>query len=210
MAEELQHLIERIQREAVDTGEQQAAKIVTQAKEKAAALIKEAEQKAATIVEKADADARLFTARGEQALSQAARDMLIRVGQGIERIFDQLVKDSVDQALSGSSLSPILERVISTFVKEQGRASSLEVLLGPDDQAALIAHFKSKFAEALKAGLEIRADGRMTRGFKVRLRDRHIEHDFSREAIAEAVSAFLRPALAEMVYKISREQQAVR
>ena len=210
MAEELQHLIERIQREAVDTGEQQAAKIVTQAREKAAALIKEAEQKAASILEKADADARLFTARGEQALAQAARDLLISVGKGVERIFDQLVVGAVDQTLSGDALQPILERVITSFIKDGGQTQSLDVLLSPDDKAALESIFKQKFAAAMKDGLEIKTDTRMAKGFKVRLRDKHVEHDFSREAIAEAVSAYLRPVLAETVYKISREQQGAR
>ena len=41
MAAELQHLIERIQREAVEAGEQQATRILTQAKEKAAALVRD-------------------------------------------------------------------------------------------------------------------------------------------------------------------------
>jgi len=206
MAEELQHLIERIQREAVDTGEQQAAKIVTQAREKAAVLVKEAEQKAAAIVEKADTDARQFTVRGEQALAQAARDLLISVGRGVEQIFDQLVAAEVDRTLSGDSFQLILERVVTSFLNSEGNAHSIDVLLSPDDKAALENLFKQKFAEALRGGLEIKTDSRMTKGFKVRLRDKHIEHDFSREAIAEAVSVFLRPVLSETVYKISREQ----
>ena len=46
MAEELKHLIERIQKEAVDKSEKDAAQIVAQAKEKAAAAVKDAETKA--------------------------------------------------------------------------------------------------------------------------------------------------------------------
>jgi len=205
MAEELQHLIERIQREAVDTGEQQAAKIVGQAREKAAALIKEAESKAAAIVEKAERDAEQFKVRSEQALAQSARDLLITVGRGVEKIFEQLVAGSVDKALDTSSLQPILARVVESYVKSGGQAASMEVLLSPDDKKALEGFFKQQFADALAKGLEVNTHARMTKGFKVRMRDRHIEHDFSKEAIAEAVSVFLRPMLAETVYKISRE-----
>ena len=42
MAEELQHLIDRIKQEGVETAEQQGAQIVAKAKEKAAAIVKEA------------------------------------------------------------------------------------------------------------------------------------------------------------------------
>ena len=46
MAEELQHLIDRIQKEAVDTAEKQSEQLTAQAKQKAAAMVKEAEEKA--------------------------------------------------------------------------------------------------------------------------------------------------------------------
>jgi len=204
MAEELQALIDRIQREAVDTGEQQAAKIVAQAREKAAALVKEAEAKASTIVEKANQEAQQVALRGEQALAQAARDLLITVGGGVEKIFARLIAESVDQAMTAETLPAMLTRVVETYVAEGGKAQSLEVLLNPADQAALETFFKKQFAGALEKGLSISADPRTGKGFKVRLRDKHIEYDFSSEAIAEAVANFLRPALAETVYKISR------
>jgi len=205
MAEELQHLIERIQREAVDTGEQQAAKIVIQAREKAAALIKEAEVKAAAIVEKADVDARLFTQRGEQALAQSARDLLITVGRGIERIFEQLVVRSTDQVLDAQSLQPVLARIMEAYAKDGGQAGDLEIMMSEADKKTLTDFFKQQFAAELANGLKVTVDPRTGKGFKVRRHDRNIEHDFTREAIAEAVSSFLRPVLAETVYKVSRE-----
>jgi V/A-type H+-transporting ATPase subunit E len=205
MAEELQHLIERIQREAVDTGEQQATKIVAQAREKAAALVKDAEVKAAAIVEKADQEAKLFTQRSEQALSQAARDLLISVGRGVEQIFDQLSREASGKALDASTLRPVLARIMEAYAKEGGQPNHLEVVVGEADRAAITDFFKQEFAAALAAGLTITVDPRTQKGFKVRRHDRHIEHDFSREAIAEAVSAYLRPVLAETVAKVARQ-----
>ncbi|HMP96905.1 MAG TPA: hypothetical protein PKA51_08300 [Kiritimatiellia bacterium] len=205
MAEELQALIDRIQREAVDTGEQQATKIVAQAREKAAALVKEAEAKASALLEKANRDAEQVAQRGEQALAQSARDLLITVGGGIEKIFNRLVVDAVDQSLSADHLPALLARVVEAYVKEGGKAASLEVLLSEADCKALEGFFRQKFAAALADGLHVTADPRTGKGFKVRRRDQHIEHDFSREAIAEAVANFLRPKLAETVYNVSRE-----
>lgn len=206
MAEELQHLIEKIQREAVDTGEQQAAKIVAQAREKAAALIKDAEVSAAVIVEQARQDAEQMTQRGQQALAQSARDLLITIGGGVEKIFLQLVTDAVDQAMGPEALQPILARVVEAYLGEAGPEGSVQVLLNAEDQKALESFFRSRFANALGKGLDVVVDPRIGRGFKVRLRDRHIEHDFSHAAMAESVAAFLRPALAETVFRISREK----
>lgn len=206
MAEELQSLIDRIQREAVDTGEQQAAKIVSQAREKAAALVKDAEAQAAVIIDKATNEARQLTQRGQQALAQSARDLLITVGSGVEKIFSSIVADSIDKAMNIESLQALLAKVVEAYVKGGGRAQAIEVALAPADRTALESFFKQRFAESLSAGMEITVDPRTAKGFKIRLRDKKIEHDFSREAIADAVAAFLRPALAETVYKISRGQ----
>lgn len=208
MAEELQSLIDRIQKEAVDTGEQQAARIITQAKEKAAALIKEAEAKAASVLEKAEKDSELFAARGQQALAQASRDLLITVGRGVEKIFDQLAGQAADQALDEQGLRALLTRLVETYVKSDATGEPVEILLSPDDKAKLESYIRQRFAAELAKGVEIAADARLARGFKVRLRDRHIEHDFSREAIAEAVASFLRPALSETVYRVARETKA--
>lgn len=207
MAEQLEQLIERIQREAVETGEQHAGKLVAQAKEKAAAMIKDAEAKSAAILEKADKDAEQFTLRGQQALAQSSRDLLITIGQGVEKIFQQLITRSVNQALDGGELRQILTRVVEAYLKEGGQGQSLEVLLSRKDKADLESYFRQQFTEALGNGLELNEDARLIKGFKIRLRDEHIEHDFSSEAIAEAVSVFLRPILAETVYKIAREQK---
>lgn len=204
MAEELQHLIDRIQREAVDTGEQQAAKIVAQARDKAAAIVRDAEIQAATLIEKAKTDAQQFTLRGQQALAQSARDLLITVGTGVEKIFAKLVIDAVDQAMDAATLQSMLEKVIDHYLA--GNTGAVEVLLNEADRSALSQLFQRRFATELAQGLTITIDPRTAKGFKVRLRDKHIEHDFSREAIADAVAQFLRPALAETVYKIAREQ----
>lgn len=206
MAEELQHLIDRIQREAVDTGEQQAAKIVTQAREKAAAIVKDAEAQAAAILEKAKLDAEQLTQRGQQALAQSARDLLITVGTGVEKIFAKLVSESVDQAMDAATLQTLLTKIIDHYLAAGANAGSVDVLVDASSQASLTNLFKQRFAAELAKGLQVIVDPRTAKGFKIRLRDKHIEHDFSREAIAEAIAGFLRPALAETVYNIAREQ----
>ena len=99
MAEELQYLIERIQKEAVDSAEQQAAQLIAQSKDRAAAIVKEAEEKAAAILRKAEQDAQVFTERSMRTLDQAARDLLITVGQGVENIIADIVAEAAGEAL---------------------------------------------------------------------------------------------------------------
>lgn len=207
MPEELQHLIERIKTEAVDAGEKQAAELVSQARAKAAALVREAEQKAAGLVEKAEKDAQIFTERSLQTLSQSARDLLISVGQGVENIVGDLAVDAVDGALQPEVLQQMIVRMAEAYMQKGARDGRVDVLLSPDDQARLVSLFQAQYAEKLRAGLVLHSDTSIFKGFKVSLAGETVRHDFTREAIAEALSQFLRPHLAEIVTRVAREGQ---
>ncbi len=52
MAEELQHLIERIRKEGVESGEKAAESLVAEAKKKAAAIVADAQKQAKDLVAK--------------------------------------------------------------------------------------------------------------------------------------------------------------
>jgi V/A-type H+-transporting ATPase subunit E len=203
MAEELQHLIERIQREAVDTGEQKAAELLAQAREKASTLVREAEQKAAALVQKAEQDAQLYTQRSQQTLQQASRDLLISVGQGVETIFSRLVVDAVGQALTAETMRDMLVNMTEAYGASGGR--TVEVLVSPQDQDKLLAQMRERFRDQLQKGLTVRGDERVFKGFQVALEGGRVKHQFTPEAIAESLSNFLRPKLAEIVYQAARQ-----
>ena len=201
MAEELQYLIERIQKEAVETGEQQAATLVAQAKDKAAATVKEAEDRARHIIEKADKDAQAFTERSINTLKQAARDLLITVGQGVANIMSDLIEDSVEKALKPEVIEQMLVKMAESYFAKAGAESRLDVLLAPQDQQQVVKFFAEKYQQKLMSGVEIRVDNDIFKGFRVGFKGGQVYHDFTKEAIAEALANFLRPQLAEIVHR---------
>ena len=83
MAEELQNLLERIQKDGVQKAEEESEKILARAREKAATLLKDAEKNAAAATEKAEQDAEQFMARSKKTLEQAARDVILSVGDAV-------------------------------------------------------------------------------------------------------------------------------
>ena len=91
MAEDLQALMERIQKDAVDKAELEATSIISKAKEKAAEIVKAAEEEAKAKLEQADKDAVAFTERSERTLEQAARDLLLSVGKNLEKMILDLL-----------------------------------------------------------------------------------------------------------------------
>lgn len=200
MAEELKHLIEQIQKEGVEKADEQANTIVSQAKEKAAKIVAEAEKKAHDSLLKAKNESEAFAERSKKTLEQAARDLLITVGQGCEKVVTETLGKGVGEALSGD----FLEKTILAVV-EQNKGGAIELGVGEADQAALAAFCAE---QARKSGREIElvSDSEILSGFKVGFKDKNVYLDFTGEAVAEALAAFLRPELAKTVSGIAREQ----
>lgn len=206
MAEELQHLIERIRKEGVEKAEQEGAEILSKAKEKAASIVREAEAKAKAMLEKAEKDAQAFTERSRRTLEQAARDLLISVGQGVENILKDIVAEAVDEALSIDVLKQMLVKMAEAYAAHAGRETRIDLLISARDKEELIRFFAEKYRQRLLQGVEIHVDNELFKGFRVSFVQDHVYHDFSKQAIAEALTQFLRPQLSEIVHRVAREE----
>lgn len=202
MAEELKHLIEQIQKEGVEKANQQADTIISQAKERAAKLVAEAEKKAHDTLVKAKSESAAFAERSVKTLEQAARDLLITVGQGCEKVVADTLGKEVDQALTGEILQKMLLCVI-----EQNKGRDLELSVSEADKAAL-ASFCAEQAKKSGQAIELKSDKEVLNGFKVGFKDQKVYLDFTGEAVAEALASFLRPELAKTVSAVAREQLA--
>jgi len=203
MAEELQPLLEQIRKEGVEKAQKEASDILAQAKEKAAQVMRDAETKAKELVAKAEADAEIYTQRSTATLEQAARDVLITVGQGIENIISDIVAESTGEALKIEVLEQMMIKMAQSCAEHQGE-TRIELMIGEADQKDLVKFFADKYREKMVHGLELHVDNEILKGFKVSFADDHVYLDFTQEAIAEALTAFLRPKLAEIVGRVAK------
>ncbi|MEE9369656.1 MAG: hypothetical protein V3V05_12465 [Pontiella sp.] len=199
MAEELKHLIKQIQKEGVDKANEEAAKIISQAKEKAAKIVAESEETAHQNLSKAKTGSEAFSERSVKTLEQAARDLLITVGQGCEKVVTEVLGKEVDGALSGD----LLQKMISSVV-DQG-SGGLELVVSESDKAALTS-FCADLAKKSGKEIDLSADAEILNGFKVGFKGQNVYLDYTSEAIADALAAFLRPELAKTVSHVARGQ----
>lgn len=205
MAEELQHLIDRIRGEAVDEGQKKADEIVSQAREKAADIVSGSEKEAKANLAKAEKDAEVYTQRSQKALEQAARDLLITVGQGVENILSDLVAESLEEAMNVEVLEQMLVKMAEAKA-EKPNVDQVELLVSEKDQDELVKFFAARYKEKMAHGVRIHTDNEILKGFKVSLEEGRVYQDFTREAIAEALNNFLRPHLSEIVSRVAKEQ----
>ena len=199
MAEELKHLIEQIQKEGVEKAEEQANTMLSQAKEKAAKIVTEAETQAHTALLKAKNESEAFAERSVKTLEQSARDLLITVGQGCEKVITEVLGKEVDGALSGD----LLQKMIISAV-DQGKGG-VELSVSEADKAALTS-FCAELAKKSGQDIVLNTDSEILSGFKVSYKDIFVYLDYTGEAVADALAAFLRPELAKTVSAVAREQ----
>jgi V/A-type H+/Na+-transporting ATPase subunit E len=156
--------------------------------------VRDAEAKAERLLERAEHDAEAFTERSTFALEQAGRDLLIAVSQSIERLLAGLVHESLMEELRPDLLAEMLVKMADAYAARGGRERRMAVLLGEDDLDALVGSTPSATG-APREGVELKLDNSVVKGFRVAIVDEHVEHDFTIDAIADALTHHLRPHL---------------
>ena len=199
MAEELQHLIDRIRKEGVESGEKAADSLVADAKKKAAEIVAAAQKQAQEMVEKARKESESFVVRGRETLQQAARDLLISIGGSVGQVVGGIVGEKLDKALTPEIIGQMLVKLADSYGK--GVQGGIVAMLGEADAAAVKAYLAKEYQDKLASGIQIESSKGVFKGFRVGVKGGQVFHDFSADAIAESLSSFLRPELAEIVKK---------
>ncbi len=199
MTEDLQGLLDRIQKDGVEKGEADAARIIEEAKAKAADIVKKAEADADALRKQAEEDGKLFEERGKSAISHAARDVILSVGEAIAKALKGIVSSKVDAALGQDEFPALVKDVVTAYCSGDTSGEGIEVLLSPEQQEKVSAFFIQEMAGQMKAGLTIKGDKSIVSGFTVSMKDGGVHHDFTGTALTESLCTLLRPQLAEII-----------
>jgi len=199
MPEELQNLLKRIEEDGVMKAESRAKEIVDAATEKSESMIREAGEKSDAILKKAEEDAKTFTNRAHKSLEQAARDVVLTVGESIKKVLGGIVHREVSASMDADTLRKMLVVLLESYCKAESGTPRIDILLDPTMKKEITDYIMSHFAERLKQGIEIKGDNTVTAGFRVSIADEEVQHDFTAEAVTDALCELLRPELADIV-----------
>ncbi len=188
--ENLDALLVKIRTEGVDKARAEADAIVAQARKDAEKIVAPARSEAEQCKAQAQADADRFQQGAEATLRQAARDVRMKLEQDITSLLERTLGGEVDATLeAGAIVGKLVEEAVETYLRE----GAVTVAAAP------------KLAEALKARLAqkgevtVVTDAQMGTGFRVLLKGGRVEHDFTGEAVTQALTALLRPQLAKLL-----------
>jgi hypothetical protein len=114
---------------------------------------------------------------------------------------------TVAEALTPELMTQILVRLADAYAERDMNESRIDVLLSPEDRDAVGAIVMEKYRRIVGQGLTLRPDERVDKGFKVSFVDYSMYHDFTAEALAEALAPVLKPPLCDIVRRAAEEQR---
>lgn len=205
MAEDLQGLLDRINKEGLEKAEESKAAIIAEAKSEAKNIIAEATKKAEEIVAEGKKEAATLQAAGESGCQQAARDVLVSLESSIKQVLSSVVKQSVAESMTPETLSELIGTLAKAYV--EGADTKLEVMASPEQVEALQQTFIGKLADTFKGGIEVQPVPSVDAGIKVSLDGESVVHDFTADAVSEMFCAYLNPRILEIISKTKGEQE---
>lgn len=187
MSENIQSLLDKINREGIEKAEMEAAKIISAAEQKAKDIIESANEEAARAAAESQKSAEAYAQRARETIRQSARDIILSVKSSVEAVLDKLLSEAVSESL-------LKEETLCALVDSALKGiSSGEIFCGSKIAAALAKTL------AAKGEFKVVIDEKLGNGFSVRIDEGRIEHSFSEEVISRELARLLRPDLAKLL-----------
>ncbi len=193
MADELQALLDRITDQELKKVDAEREQILAQAKADAAEIIKSAKTEAEAVVATARQEAALFTQKGEEALRQASRDVILALRSELEKRVTKTVEAMMRETLAGENLAGVIANLVSQYVAKQGDIDQIQLLVSPAELATLDKAVKAKLVEDLRQHCDLAPSAAVAGGFKLVFKNSGVMYDFTDQALAEAVGTYLSP-----------------
>lgn len=208
MTDQLQSLLSRLQQDGVEAGKHQADEIVRSARTEAARIQEEATNEARAIIARATAEAERLEQRAKAGIQNAARDLLLVIGQRIETLIHKLVATRTAAVLDGATVVALIQRLMDAFV-ERGRVNgSLDLVVGEEQRKALTEAVLQNLREHLEHGITLHVQPGLGRGFQVKFGQGSVTHDFTEKAIAQAIAELVTPEIAAIVLEAALDTSA--
>lgn len=199
MADELQALLDKIAGQELQKAEAEKGRILSQAKEEADAILLQAKNEAKSIVDNANKEAAILQQKGEEALKQASRDVLLSLRAELEKRVKQSAEALMNANMKGARMAEIIARLITEFIKADGSQDNIQVLLSQDDIAEVQEALKTALADNLRANCNLAPSAAVAGGFKLVFKETGVIYDFTDKALAETVAAGLGSKLAAVI-----------
>lgn len=197
MSQQLQGLLDKINQDGIAKAQEQSREIISEANRKANEIIEQAKKEAAQIVKNANTEADNLTKRAESAISQASRDIILKLKAEIENRLNNVLNIQTEQLMTAEFMAGIIKDLVAAFIKDSN--DELTVLTAVKDVDALTAALQASLRDSFEGNAEVFADREISGGFKVNISGGDLYYDFSNEAIVELLASYVTPRVAGLL-----------
>src|SRR5262249_25541287 len=150
-------------------------------------------QQARAAVAAAEQQSQALLQRGTVALEQAARDLLVAVGQRLQTMVESLLVEAAGTALRPDVIEQMLLPLGEGLARSGLDEKNVAIALGAGERDQIARFAIRKLREHLQQGVEVHVDQQLQQGFRLSFANDTVRHDFTPAAIAAALAQFVRP-----------------
>jgi len=196
MADELQALLDRIDRDGIKKAETEQNRIIVEAQAEAENIRRKAREEADALVASAKAECETIREKGEQALRQSARQVMLEVRAELEKRVSQAAVALMRETLQGEKLGEVVARLCQGYLEKDGATDDLKVLLPAADVALVEGAVKARLSAVLQERVTLAPQPELSAGFRLAFKGSEVTYDFSDESLAESLAAHVSPVVA--------------
>ncbi len=199
MTEQLQELIERINREGVEAADSKGKEIVAAAEEKAAKIVSDARTAAENLTKNAESEAKKLQENAEKAIRQSFRNIMLSLQDEIRKYFDRIFNAEIGGALTTDKLGEVILAVGKRCADQISGDKDVEVMLSPDDAKKLAESLIARFKEETGKGLKIKPVPSVDAGFMISFDGGESSYDFTDQGLQQLLSTYISTQLKKII-----------
>lgn len=187
----------RLKKDGIKIATDEANRIKAEAEIEAQRLVDSAKKEAEDIIARGKQDAQRSEKAGVAALEQASRNLILAFKDEIQALLNKVVGNAVGAAYNDDVLKAALPDLLKAWAAKG--SDNLAVLLPENEFSRLSGFFNEKLKDELSRGIELKSNRKLSTGFRISNREGSVYYDFTAEAVAQLLSTYLNPKLAEIL-----------
>ena len=199
---QVQELIDKIKNDGIKTATDEANRIKAKAEAEANQIVESAKKEAEKIISSGKIEAEKAENAGIAALQQASRNLILVFKDEIQAIIDKIINDVVRANYSEDVLKAALPEIIKNWAAKG--ADSLSLILPENEISKIEGFLTDKIKNEIGKGVELKSSRKLSYGFHLSNKEGSVYYDFSSEAVAGLLSAYLNPKLASLLAESSK------
>lgn len=202
MQNKLQELTEKIYKEGLNKGTEEANQLVSKAKEDAAKIVADAKKQAEQIMAQAKKEAEDLKKNVETEAGISARQVVSGLKQELLNLLEVKVIQTplIDALKDVNFIKMVIESALKSWNPTSTEKISLKLLLPEATENELKQHLTSKVLATLNQELEVVADRNLKYGFKIGPKDGSYLISFSEKDFENLFREYMRPRILELLF----------